>query len=209
MHFINPGVIINLCKRKLSTKNMLKLFWNITSLPKSKLILALIVLFLISGGIVGIKIAGDIINNQNLLKPSPSVDSESTLDVATNSSPTPTIIPSPANVQSTPRVNIKIVYKGTYTHLGQTSEVILNIPSLGGDITGTVSGACNGPVEGKYSGDKISGSANGSCKIAGVDVDSTATYDGSIDTVLKKVNLSFKGIAGVLTLNDSMQLQGL
>lgn len=176
------------------------------SLSKLKLTLALIVFLLIGGGIIGIKIAGDIRNNQNLLKPSPSADSENTLGVTTVSSPTPSTTPAPTSVQSTPRVNVKIVYKGTYTHLEQTSEVILNIPSLGGDITGTVSGACNGPVEGKYSGGKLSGSSNGSCKIAGVDIGSTATFDGNLDTKLKKVTINFKGIAGVLTLNDSMQL---
>ena len=173
-----------------------------------KLILVLIVLFLIGGGIVGIKIASDTRNNnkQSLLKSSPTVDSESTLGVTTNSSPTPTATPLPTNVQSASRVNIKITYKGTYTHLEQTSEVTLNIPSLGGDITGTVSGACNGPVEGKSSGSTISGSANGSCKIAGVDVGATTTYDGNVDTKLKKVTINFKGIAGAYTLNDSMQL---
>jgi|SRR3989344_5021355 len=186
---------------------MSKLFWDITGLPKFKLILTLIVLFLIGGGIIGIKIANDTrnSNNQNLTS-SPAVDSESTLGFTTINPPTPTATPSPTNVRSAPRINIKVVYKGTYTHLGQTSEVVLNVPSLGGEITGTVSGACNGPVEGKYSGDKISGSANGNCKIAGVDVGSTATYEGSIDTVLKKVSLSFKGVAGAFILNDSMQL---
>lgn len=177
-------------------------------MSKLKLILTFVVLSSIGGGIVGIKIAGDIRNNnnQNLLKPSPTVDSENTLGLTTISSPIPAATPSPTNVQSASRVNFKITYKGTYTHIEQTSEVILNIPSLGGEIIGTVSGACNGPVEGKYSGNKISGSSNGRCKIAGVDVNSTATYEGTVETALKKISLSFKGIAGVLTLNDSMQL---
>lgn len=110
------------------------------------------------------------------------------------------------NIQSISQKNIKIAYKGTYTHLGQTSEVTLNIPSLGGEITGSVSEACNGPVEGRSAGSKISGSANGSCKIAGLNVGSTATYDGDVDTKLKKATINFKGTAGVFTLNDSMQL---
>ncbi len=186
---------------------MSKLFWNITSLSKLKLIPTLIVFLLIGSAIVGIKTASDIRNDkQNLLKPFPSVDSEGTLSVTTISSPSLTPTPSQTNVQSTPQANAKITYKGTYTHLEKTSDVILNIPSLGGEITGTVSGACNGPVEGKYSGSKISGSANGSCKISGVDVGSTATYYGNVDTRLKKVIINFNGIAGVFTLNDSIQL---
>lgn len=69
------------------------------NLSKFKLILAFTVFCLIGGGLVGIKIASDIRNNdQSLLKSSPPADSENTLGAATNSAPTPTESPLPTNV---------------------------------------------------------------------------------------------------------------
>lgn len=59
--------------------------------------------------------------------------------------PKPTPIPTPAPKNY-------IIRSGEYSYAGQTLKYTIHLPKNGGKLTGSFSGACNGPIEGTFDG---------------------------------------------------------
>lgn len=98
---------------------------------------------------------------------------------------------------------------GTYTYKDYSVNVIANIPLEGGNVTGSVSGACDGKVKGTFSGQSngaISGTMAGGCSPFFVNVPASATFIGTVNKDAKTVPFSFTGKGAGITHEGSMSL---
>ena len=102
-----------------------------------------------------------------------------------------------------------VVATGVYEFKGNTVTITANIPLRGGEVTGTVSGTCDGIVKGTFSGKDhgvISGTMNGVCAPFFINIPSSAEFNGTVNKTAKTVPFSFNGRGGGLTKQDSMSL---
>lgn len=98
---------------------------------------------------------------------------------------------------------------GTYTYKGYDVSISANIPLGGGNVTGTVSGTCDGIVKGTFSGQDggaITGSMHGACAPFFVNVPASANFTGSVRKGSKTVPFTFNGRGAGITHEGSMTL---
>jgi hypothetical protein len=102
-----------------------------------------------------------------------------------------------------------VIATGTYELKGNAVTITANIPLSGGDVTGTVSGTCDGMIKGTFSGQPngaISGTMKGACAPFFINIPSSADFNGTVNKTAKTVPFSFTGRGGGLTHEDSMSL---
>ena len=96
---------------------------------------------------------------------------------------------------------------GDYTHKGYTVTVTMHIPLDGGNVTGSVSGACDGIVKGTYSANGgISGSLSGTCDPFFVKLPASAEFSGTVNKTGKAVPINFTGRCAGYSRQDGMTL---
>lgn len=99
-----------------------------------------------------------------------------------------------------------VVATGVYEYKGNSVMVTMNIPLAGGDVTGVVSGTCDGKFKGAYGGGAIRGSMTGVCAPFFVNIPASADFNGSVNKAGKTVPLSFTGRGGGITHEGTMTL---
>ncbi|MDO8648886.1 MAG: hypothetical protein Q7R81_03820 [Candidatus Peregrinibacteria bacterium] len=101
-----------------------------------------------------------------------------------------------------------VVATGVYSYKDYSVTVTANIPLEGGNVTGSVSGACEGSVKGTYDGQSgvIKGRLAGSCDPFVIKIPSSADFNGSVNKAGKTVPIDFNAKGGSFTHNGSMVL---
>lgn len=108
----------------------------------------------------------------------------------------PLITPPPVNNPETVIQQNMVVRSGVITYSEQSVKYIINIPKNGGDVTGSVSGICNGSITGTYDGGEggnISGTANPSCGVAFIRQTFNISYNGQLYLKQGKADLNWEG----------------
>lgn len=100
----------------------------------------------------------------------------------------------------------EVVATGVYEYKGNSVTVTMNIPLAGGDVTGVVSGTCDGKFKGSYGGGAISGAMSGVCAPFFVNIPASAQFNGTVNKAGKTVPLSFTGRGGGITHEGAMVL---
>ena len=98
---------------------------------------------------------------------------------------------------------------GTYTYKDYPLTVTMTIPLDGGNVTGTVTGTCDGMVKGTFTGKQngvISGKLTGACSPFFVNIPSSAEFSGVVNKTGKTVPIDFTGKGGGFTHKGSMSL---
>lgn len=120
--------------------------------------------------------------------------------------PIPTLTPSPIVSLTTitdpyPIPTPYIKASGTYTDSNKSANIELRLPISDGNISGSISGVCNGKIQGKYLygeiGD-ISGTAEGSCSGELIrkpekEYPARGTFHGKVYLSEDLVNIDFDG----------------
>lgn len=102
-----------------------------------------------------------------------------------------------------------VVATGVYTYKDYAVTVTMKIPLGGGDVTGVMSGTCDGQVTATYNGQQngpITGTITGACSPFFVNIPASATFIGSVNKSGKTVPLSFNGKGAGITHDGSMTL---
>lgn len=98
---------------------------------------------------------------------------------------------------------------GTYSFKDYSVIMTANIPLEGGDVTGSLTGACDGRVKGSFDGKNngvISGKITGTCDPFFVKIPASADFSGTVNKDSKSVPISFEGRAPGMTHEGSMSL---
>lgn len=107
-----------------------------------------------------------------------------------------------ANVTITPTVTNtpeKITVQKTITTMGKQVTVFLSMPKDGGKIYGSVSGDCQGAIDGNYSGQPqytFSGKGEITCEVGFLSLPATATFDGKIHQDVKTADINYSVTSG-------------
>ncbi len=99
---------------------------------------------------------------------------------------------------------------GTYSYKDYPITLTLNIPLEGGNVTGSMTGTCDGRVKGTFSGKPngvISGKVTGTCDPFFVKIPASADFNGTVNKTGKVVPISFTGRGGGITHEGSMSLE--
>ncbi len=115
--------------------------------------------------------------------------------ISTANAPT-TVIPTPS---PTPIAQVQkdlVTRSGEYSYSGHTLKYVVTVPKGGGNINGTFSGVCEGPIKGKFAGGEggnVSGDAKANCKVAIFSYNLKANYEGKLYLKTGKVDLNWTG----------------
>ncbi len=99
-----------------------------------------------------------------------------------------------------------VVATGVYTYKDFSANVSIKIPLAGGDVSGVVSGTCDGQVTGTYAGGAITGSMALACSPFFVNIPASAEFSGTVNKAGKTVPVNFNGQGGGFTHAGSMTL---
>ena len=105
--------------------------------------------------------------------------------------------------------NDVVTATGPYSYKDYSITMTAQIPLEGGEVTGSVTGDCNGKVKGIYDGQNggsITGKLAGACNVFFVNVPASATFSGVVNKDSKTVPINFQGSGGGFSHNDSMSL---
>lgn len=103
----------------------------------------------------------------------------------------PTLSPSSQVVQAG-----MVTRSGEYSYSGHVLKYTLTVPQKGGDINGSFSGVCEGPITGKFAGGNggnIEGSAQAKCSIAIFSYNLKVNYTGKLYLNEGKVDINWAG----------------
>lgn len=120
--------------------------------------------------------------NSNNNKEKSEEDGSSLIPESTTNqlTPTPTSV-SPATHQDT--LSTLITAKTTIIASGKTINLVMKYPSVGGAISGTMTGDCSGSLNGTYDGPQsqtLSGNGSASCSLGFMNVGVNITYSGRL-----------------------------
>lgn len=118
-----------------------------------------------------------------------------------NISPTPTpqekIIPT----------NIIITATGVYEYSGTKTDISIQFPQNGGSVAGNTTGECVSVATGVYDGkESINGNVTGTCKIFSKNLNSQASYGGTVYKDQKKIVIDFQGSSESYTHKGTVTL---
>ncbi len=102
-----------------------------------------------------------------------------------------------------------VVATGTYEFKGNSVNITANIPLDGGNVTGTVSGSCDGSIKATYSGQNngvVSGTMMGRCDPFFVKIPASAEFSGTVNKTAKTVPFRFSGKGRGFNREGSMTL---
>lgn len=133
------------------------------------------------------------------VKPEPTSTPEVLGESVIEPSPTPTIKPIPT---TTPETSVKGY--GEMNESGTNTSFVMDIPVKGGKVTGTVSGYCEGNLEGVFDPrtDFIQGTLKGSC----FKVPATGSFEGKVSLKTKMGSGTYKGKSLFLEKSGSWSL---
>lgn len=94
---------------------------------------------------------------------------------------------------------------GTYEYKGYSVNITMNIPLEGGNVTGSVSGTCEGSIRGA-NGSGVSGKFSGTCDPFFVKIPASGDWSGSVNKAGKTVPIQFTGGGGGLSHQGSTTL---
>lgn len=100
-----------------------------------------------------------------------------------------------------------VVATGTYKISGYYSNVTMNIPLEGGDVTGSFEGTCTGQMKGTYDGNnhgKLEGKLSGTCSPFVVNIPATGDFHGVVNKDNKTAPFYFSGSTPVRDHTDNM-----
>lgn len=113
------------------------------------------------------------------------------------------VVPGISTLQATPTPTPSVVIQenmvirsGEISYSGQSVKYSINIPKNGGEVTGSVTGICEGNIKGTYDGvegGKISGTASPSCGVAFVRQTFNISYEGQLYLSQGRANLNWEG----------------
>lgn len=97
---------------------------------------------------------------------------------------------------------------GTYSYQGYSSNITIEFPIGGGNVSGKIEGVCNGDIKGSYTteGGEIKAESQGKCQVLIFEVDAKVDLTGQVLLDQKKVGLNFVGKAGDFTHNGAATL---
>lgn len=89
-----------------------------------------------------------------------------------------------------------VTRSGEYSYSGHTLKYLLNVPKNGGEITGSFSGVCEGPITGRFDGSEggtIEGGTEVNCHIAIFSYALKANYFGKLYLKAGRAEINWSG----------------
>lgn len=121
----------------------------------------------------------------------------------------PSITPIPVASNSTTTYQSYTI-QGSYEYLNQQVNYSIKIPKNGGDITGKVTGICEGLVTGTYLQGRtpqVEGTVNAKCRMAFISQQASAKFSGKINDGEKKAYLDWVGDGFIAGKRGSVSLE--